>query len=326
MKTIAVIIHRETVGRTADLATHLDMSAHLDQVTVVANDLSERPAGLPAGVSWLVPPRDLGRGGAFRHAVAAMPAAAAYLLVENNVRIDDATIGACLELLAGANIGVVAPTLVDEAGARSLPARPTRYLVLPRILGNAPTDRPSEANWVSGAVMFVKAECHQRVAMDGRYFRGLEDIDFCYRVRDAGWSVVVCPRTAWRSGADPDPGVLRGYYEVRNRLWLTRVRGWRGRTAAAALWTLTVSLPHAIACSRRSEDHRPGHTEGQRPDREQAGREQAGRRQHPAGRLVLRGLLDGLGPLPPSGDPRPDEPRTAWWTAPGPRSVAGRRG
>ncbi|WP_018640432.1 glycosyltransferase family 2 protein [Parafrankia elaeagni] len=299
MKTIAVIIHRETVGRTMELAARLDVSTHLDQVTVVANDLSARPAGLPAGVGWLVPPRDLGRGGAFRYAVASIPAASVYLLVENNVRIDDTAIGACLELLAGANIGVVAPRLVDEAGARSVPARPTRYLVLPRILGSAPPDRPSEANWVSGAVMFVKAECHQRVAMDGRYFRGLEDIDFCHRVRDAGWSVVVCPRAAWRSGAETDPGVLSDYYEVRNRLWFTRIRGWRGRTAAAALWTLLATLPHAAT---------------------------RGHRQPHAGRLVLRGLLDGLGPLPPSGDPQPDEPRTARWASPGPPSGAGRRG
>ncbi|MEX5631816.1 glycosyltransferase family 2 protein [Parafrankia sp. FMc2] len=308
MKTIAVIIHRGPVGRTVDLATRLDVSAHLDQVTVVANDLSARPTGLPAGVSWLVPPRDLGRGGAFRYAVAAMPEVSAYLLVENNVRIGDATIGACLELLAGANIGVVAPALVDEAGARSVPARTTRFLVLPRILGNAPADRPSEANWVSGAAMFVKAECHQRVAMDGRYFHGLEDIDFCYRVRNAGWSVVICPRAAWRSGADPDPDGFRGYYEVRNRLWFTRLRGWRGRTAAAAVWTLCATLPHAITYSHRSD------------------RGEAGSRQTPAGRLVLRGLLDGLGPVPPSGDPRADEPRPSRWAASRSRSGAGRRG
>ncbi|KPM54913.1 glycosyl transferase [Frankia sp. CcI49] len=300
MKTVAVIVHRGPTEPTLDLATRLDVSTHLDQVTVIANDRAERPAGLPASVGWLIPPRDLGRGGAFRYAVETMPAAAAYLLVENNVRIDDPTIGACLELLAGANIGIVAPTLVDDATAPTTPARPTRFLVLPRILGNAPGDRPSEANWVTGAAMFVKAECHQRIPMDGRYFLGLEDVDFCHRVRDAGWSVVISPWLAWRRGAGPVPAAAYGYYEVRNRLWYTRIRRWHGRTAAALLWTVLATLPRATVL-------RPPGADGSHP-----------------GRLILHGLLDGLGPVPPSGDPRLDEPRVTRWTtwAPAPPHTA----
>ncbi|OAA19028.1 hypothetical protein UG55_109526 [Frankia sp. EI5c] len=294
MKTIAVIIHRDQASSTVDLATRLDVSAHLDQVAVVANDRSERAAGLPAGVSWLVPPRDLGRGGAFRYAVEAMPAAAAYLLVDNSVRIDDLTIGVCLELLAGANIGVVAPTIVDDAGrpyTPVLPTRPTRFLVLPRILGSPPDDRPSEANWVDGTVMFVKAECHRRVPMDGRFFLGFEDIDFCHRVRQAGWSVVVSRRPARRSGAERIPTALRDYYEVRNRLWFTRIHHWRARTFAAVLWTALVTLPRAAVLERRG-------AHASRPTR-----------------LVLHGLLDGLGPIPPHGGPRPDEPRATRWAS-----------
>ncbi|ABW11569.1 putative glycosyltransferase [Parafrankia sp. EAN1pec] len=293
MKTVAVIIHWGPPDPTIELATRLDGSVRIDQVTVVANDRSERPGGLAPGVSWLVPSRDLGFGGGFRHAAEAFPSASAYLLVDNDVWIDDTAIAACLDLLAGTNIGVVAPTLVGDTGVRSAAARRTRFLVAPKVLGHAPVDRPSEARWVAGAAMFIKAACHRRVPMDGRYFLGFEDVDFCHRARNAGWSVVISPALAWHGGRDTVPPARYGYYEIRNRLWFTRVRHWPVRTILVALWTAVITLPRTVVLDLFR------------------------RRGTAVSALVLHGLVDGLGSLPPSGDPRPDEPRVTRWTAEG---------
>ncbi|MCK9932321.1 glycosyltransferase [Frankia sp. Mgl5] len=297
MKTIAVIVHWGAPDPTTGLATRLDASTQIDQVVVVANDQSPRPAQLPPGVSWLLPPRDLGVGGGFRHAADAFPAASAYLLVTNDVTIAEDTIATCLDLLTGTNIGVVAPTLVVADGVRAAAARLTRFLVASKVLGRAPASRPSEADWVSGAAMFIKAECHQRVPMDGRFFLGFEDIDFCHRARSAGWSVVVSPARAWRASGgltSPAHHDYYCYYEVRNRLWFTRVRRWHGRAALVTAWTILVTLPRAAVLGLfRGGAARAGST------------------------LVLHGLVDGLGALPPSGDPSPDEPRVTRWTAPG---------
>lgn len=290
MKTVAVIVHWGPHRPTVELARWLDGSPVIAQVAVVANDRSDRPDHLPASVAWILPPRDLGLGGGFRLASHGYPAAQAYLLIGNHVRIPDLALRACLDLLAGTNIGVVAPTLVDNDGRRSGPARLSPVLAAPKAR-RPPGDRPLEADWVAGTIMFVKADCLRRIPLDGRYYLGFEDVDFCYRVRDAGWSVVVSPHRAQRIGSTTVPRHGDAYYGVRNRLWFARVRGWRARAALIALATAVVVLPRAVAL-----DMLLGH--GTRTSA-----------------LVLHGLLDGLSMLPPPGEARDDEPRAAHWTS-----------
>ncbi len=290
MKTVAVIVHRGPHHPTVELATRLDASPAVAQVTIVANDRSTRPDHLPAAVAWILPPRDLGTGGGFQLASRDYPAAGAYLLIDNRVRIDDMTISSCLDLLAGTNIGVVAPTLVGGVRPRSGLTRRDPLWSASRAR-RPPGDRPHETDWVSGAVVFIKAECLRRVSLDSRYFVGFENIDFCYRVREAGWSVVLSPHRAWRIGSTALPTPGETYYLVRNRLWFMRLHGWWLRTALIALAIATVDLPRTAVADHV---HRRG-TEGSL--------------------LVLHGLLDGLATIPPPGEPRVDEPRAARWTA-----------
>ncbi|KQC36351.1 glycosyl transferase [Frankia sp. ACN1ag] len=290
MKTVAVIVHWGPHQPTVELAERLDASPSIAQVTIVANDGSTRPAELATSVAWILPPRNLGFGGGFQLAVRDYPAAGAYLLVNNDIRIDEATIRACLDLLTGTNIGVVAPTLINGDGLQSGSARLSPVLVAPRAR-RPPDDRPCEADWVTGAVMFIKAECLRRVPFDGRYFLGFEDVDFCYRVREAGWSVVLSPHRAWHTGSTMIPHRGNAYYIVRNRLWFTRIRGWRLRTTLVAAVTAAVVLPRSVVL------------------------DVARGRGLETTALVRHGLIDGLGPLPPPGDPRADEPRVAHWTA-----------
>lgn len=289
MKTVAVIVHWGDPEPTVELAARLNASPHVDQVAVVANDLAERPRAVPTGVAWLVPARDLGFGAGFRHAVDAYPAAEFYLLLKNDIELPDETIAACLRTLAATNIGVVAPTLVNDHGAQSGAAALSRLLAAPRALARLPRDRPCEASWVTGTIMFIKAECHRRAPMDGRYFLSFEDVDFCYRVRQAGWSVVVSPaRARHTSGGPVPPGYA--YYPIRNRLWFTRRQGWPARTALVALSTATVVLPRTAILDLLR------------------------RRGFTLSTLVLHGLLDGLGPLPVDELPATDEPRAARWS------------
>jgi N-acetylglucosaminyl-diphospho-decaprenol L-rhamnosyltransferase len=290
MKTVAVIVHWGPSQPTVDVAERLEACPSIAQVAVVANDGSDRPVDLPTATAWLRPARNLGFGGGFQFACREYPESESYLLVNNDIRIDEATVRSCLDLLAGTNIGVVAPTLVNGDGLQSGSARLSPVLVAPRAR-RPPEDRPCEADWVTGAVMFIKAEVLRRVPFDGRYFLGFEDVDFCYRVRDAGWSVVLSPGRAWHTGSTAIPHRGNAYYIVRNRLWFARIRGWRLRTLLIAATTATIALPRAVAVDLL-------HGRGL-----------------PTSALVRHGLRDGLGPLPPPGAPRIDEPRTARWTA-----------
>jgi GT2 family glycosyltransferase len=51
--------------------------------------------------------------------------------------------------------------------------------------------------WASGAAMFVKAAVyHELGGLDGDFFAHMEEIDFCWRAKNAGYEVRYCPRSA----------------------------------------------------------------------------------------------------------------------------------
>lgn len=58
-------------------------------------------------------------------------------------------------------------------------------------------DDPCEIFWASGAAMFVKATVWKELGgLDGDFFAHMEEIDFCWRAKNAGYKVEYCPRSA----------------------------------------------------------------------------------------------------------------------------------
>jgi N-acetylglucosaminyl-diphospho-decaprenol L-rhamnosyltransferase len=50
--------------------------------------------------------------------------------------------------------------------------------------------RPRDADWVSGAFFLVRRTAFDDVAgFDERYFMYVEDVDLCWRLRQAGWTI-----------------------------------------------------------------------------------------------------------------------------------------
>jgi GT2 family glycosyltransferase len=55
-------------------------------------------------------------------------------------------------------------------------------------------DNPIEIFWATGACMFVRASIyHQLGGLDDDFFAHMEEIDFCWRVKNAGYRVICCP-------------------------------------------------------------------------------------------------------------------------------------
>lgn len=105
---------------------------------------------------------------------------------------------------------IVNPDGSEQAGCRRLVPTPWRSMVqvlhLHQIIKNHPrfqsfmmadlplpgTPEPVEA--ISGAFMLVRREALEAVGpMDGDYFLHCEDLDWCMRVRQAGWKILFVP-------------------------------------------------------------------------------------------------------------------------------------
>lgn len=83
-------------------------------------------------------------------------------------------------------------------------------------------DDAREIFWASGAAMFVKAEVWKELGgLDGDFFAHMEEIDFCWRAKNAGYSVEYCPAsTIYHVGGGtlPPSNPRKTFLNFRNNL------------------------------------------------------------------------------------------------------------
>ena len=59
---------------------------------------------------------------------------------------------------------------------------------------NGQYDDPSEVFWATGACMFVRKEVYKQLGgLDGDFFAHMEEIDFCWRAKRAGYKIMFEP-------------------------------------------------------------------------------------------------------------------------------------
>jgi len=214
-------------------------------VVVVANDRSSRPEELDSRVDWLVPPKNLGFGDGFTWGARHRPAEI-FLVLNNDIIIGDDTVQVCVQAFSDSTIGVVGPVLHYEDGSLQSGAG----ALSPVICASRPRIDPgiggSDCVWVTGAMMFVRASTLYSVGMDGSYFLGYEDADFCIRAREMGWRVrCVGSAPATHFGSRVISGPRWSYYATRNYVWFARSRFGRTRAVAAWIWQVGL-LPRVV--------------------------------------------------------------------------------
>lgn len=87
---------------------------------------------------------------------------------------------------------------------------------------NGQYDDPAEIFWATGACMFVKAELfHARGGLDEDFFAHMEEIDFCWRLKNNGYKVVYCPSSKVYhigGGTLPKNNAQKTYLNIRNNM------------------------------------------------------------------------------------------------------------
>jgi N-acetylglucosaminyl-diphospho-decaprenol L-rhamnosyltransferase len=214
-------------------------------VVVVANDLSRRPTELDPRIVWLIPPRNLGFGDAFTWGAGHRPAEI-LLALNNDVIVGGDSVRACVEAFLDEGIGVVGPVLLYSDGSLQSGAGALSPVICASRAKHDPGVGGSDCIWVTGAVMFVRASTLYGVGMDGSYFLGYEDADFCIRARSQGWRVrCVGSAPATHFGSQVISGPRWSYYATRNCVWFVRSRYGRTRALAAWLWQFGL-LPRVV--------------------------------------------------------------------------------
>ncbi len=85
-------------------------------------------------------------------------------------------------------------------------------------------DTPMEVFWATGACMFVRADLyHQIGGLDDSFFAHMEEIDLCWRLKNAGYKVYCCPQSQVYhigGGTLPKNSPRKTYLNFRNNLSL----------------------------------------------------------------------------------------------------------
>jgi len=127
-------------------------------------------------------------------------------------------------------------------------------------------DQPLAADWVSFACVLIRGCVLAEIGgLDEHYFLYFEDMDFCWRAKQRGWSTVYWPaaRAVHLRGQSGDVKQAssarrrrpRFYYASRSRV-LARMWGRKGLWAANALWL----VGRIISWTREVIGGRPRHT------------------------------------------------------------------
>ncbi|HRY34078.1 MAG TPA: glycosyltransferase family 2 protein [Bacteroidales bacterium] len=85
-------------------------------------------------------------------------------------------------------------------------------------------DQPSEIFWATGACLFVRASLyHQLGGLDNDFFAHMEEIDFCWRLKNEGYRIMYCPGSkVYHVGGGTLPKISwrKTYLNFRNNLIL----------------------------------------------------------------------------------------------------------
>ena len=174
-------------------------------VVVVDNASSDRSAAVVAGyplVRWVATGSNLGFGGGANRGVAAAAAHPYVAILNPDVIVDPHCLAQLVnELERRPHLGAVGPNVLNLDGsvypsARTFPSLidAAGHALLGSIVpGNRFTKRYvgiGQPDWISGTAMVVRRAAFEQVGgFDEAYFMYVEDVDLCWRWRQAGWRV-----------------------------------------------------------------------------------------------------------------------------------------
>jgi GT2 family glycosyltransferase/glycosyltransferase involved in cell wall biosynthesis len=265
----AVVLNYNTPDQTFLATRSLLLSRRrVDDVIVVDNSSDERCrlalTLLLDRISFIPTGRNLGFSGGMNAGIdhALKGGADAILLVNSDVVVPADCLTALERgLSATPGAGIAGPVIISRTSPDRIASSGIAYnratgRMLHRNVGTPVTKSlaaaPVTVDSVSGCMMLVKREVFERVGtLDPEYFFSFEDVDFCLRARDAGFSSIVVPAATvlHEGGKSMGTDTRRFYFGARNHLLLAgKSRGSTGRIHAAvrSFYIVVLNVAHAF--------------------------------------------------------------------------------
>lgn len=120
-------------------------------------------------------------------------------------------------------------------------------------------DDVAEVFWASGACLIVRSEIYKKIGgFDDYFFAHMEEIDLCWRIKKAGYKIMVCPQSLVYhvgGGALPYKNPRKTYLNFRNGLILLQ----KNLTLFKIFWIIPVRLilDHIAAYKALFSDNAP---------------------------------------------------------------------
>jgi GT2 family glycosyltransferase len=299
-RLVAVVVNHGTPAETIAAVRSVERDGQAAGIVVVDNgsldDSVDRIRRELPGARVIAAERNCGFAAGCNLGIdEALEAGATLVFLLNS----DATVGAgVLKALSDAldrddELGIVAPLLVSAGDDDRIESAGIRYSVrtgrmrhLAYARSRRRTARPalSRVDGVSGCAMLVRRAVFEEVGrFDERYFFGFEDLDFCLRARQAGFSAAILGSTVARHQGHATIGrgsPRRLYFGARNHLRLAGRFGpqiWplrASRAVAVVAWTTLYAATRSgigfragfDAVRRGVRDHLAGRYGPEEPD------------------------------------------------------------
>lgn len=162
-----------------------------------------------------------------------------FLLLNSDVELKNDPLPPLISLLdSDPNLGAAMPKILSQL-------RPSMFeyagaaggyidkLCFPfcrgRVIGTVEEDEGQydtlkEVFWASGAALFVRSDLYRKLGgLDGDFFAHMEEIDFCWRVKNSGYKVMCEPRSSvyhLGGGALNNESPFKLYLNFRNNLYM----------------------------------------------------------------------------------------------------------
>lgn len=263
-----VIVNYRSPAMTIDAVRSVQesrISSHDVRIWVVDNgsgdDSVARLQDELADTILIESPQNLGFSGGNNLALARIleeglagdPQTSCMLLLNNDVLVEPDSIQICLDaMLEQQDVGVVGPQVRLPDGSLDLACRrgfPTPVNAFWKLTGFAkrypdnpwfagynltylPEDQPANVDAVTAAFMVVRVAAINQVGLlDERFFMYGEDLDWAYRIKAVGWSVLFWPeaRVVHLKSATSRRQSNRIFYEFYRAMWLFHAKHYASR-------------------------------------------------------------------------------------------------